>query len=369
MENFPKISIIIPVYNAEKYIEKCLKNLKDQTFKNFEAIIIDDGSTDSSDSIYIKFVKNDRRFKFIKTKNCGVAQARNTGLNIAKGKYVIFIDSDDWMPLDALEILYTRAEKENADLTLADVTILYEDGQNEYVHIFRESFTKSDKDFIGGYKKSILAYPYNPFPYGERCTMATGLGGPWNKLIIRSLLIKNQIKYESCLNGIFDDCLFILKVLNYSKTISYIQSNVYYYRVINSSELNKYRPNTLETNLKIFDKIREYISEQCIPSNYEEAYNFYVVRRFDESLRTFFFSKKNPDDIREKLRLLKTTILAEPYKSSFKNVNKKILHKSRRIIITAAENNRPLIIWMIYTLKRIKLNIIRFKNICKRIKN
>lgn len=96
-------SIIVPVYNVEKYIDKCLASILRQTFKNFECIIIDDCSPDNSNAIIDKYVKLDQRFKVIHQKNMGVSVARNTGLDIAKGDYIIFVDSDDYIADDYLE--------------------------------------------------------------------------------------------------------------------------------------------------------------------------------------------------------------------------------------------------------------------------
>lgn len=107
----PKISIIVPVYNVEKYIAQCLDSIIKQTFRDIEVIVIDDGTQDNSAEIYQKYMEMDSRIKIIKKRNEGVAEARNTGIEHATGECLMFIDSDDWMEKDGCEILYKAYEK------------------------------------------------------------------------------------------------------------------------------------------------------------------------------------------------------------------------------------------------------------------
>ena len=108
-----KVSIIIPVYNVEKYLDKCLKSVLNQTYKNIEIIVINDGSTDNSLKICKKY--KDKRIVLIDKENGGVSSARNKGLELASGKYITFVDSDDWLELDAIENMVSFIEKENVD--------------------------------------------------------------------------------------------------------------------------------------------------------------------------------------------------------------------------------------------------------------
>ena len=113
-----KISVIIPVYNCEKFIEKCLQSLVNQTLTDIEIILVNDGSTDNSQKIIEKF--SDTRIKLINKKNGGQSSARNVGLDVANGEYIGFIDSDDWVDSDFFEKLYNTAKKYNADIAMTD---------------------------------------------------------------------------------------------------------------------------------------------------------------------------------------------------------------------------------------------------------
>ena len=114
----PLVSVIIPVYNAEKYISSTLESLRRQTFREFEVLIIDDGSTDNSTSICNQYVLEDNRFKLIRKINGGVSSARNIGLNQARGKYIYFMDSDDWVENTLLEVCLKPLEELNVDMVV-----------------------------------------------------------------------------------------------------------------------------------------------------------------------------------------------------------------------------------------------------------
>ncbi len=118
--NALKVSLIIPVYNTEKYLRQCLDSVISQTFKEFECICINDGSTDNSLPILQEYINKDIRFKLIDKKNEGVSVARNTGIQNATGKYIVFIDSDDWITKDYIEVLYNTIEKYDCDLVSSD---------------------------------------------------------------------------------------------------------------------------------------------------------------------------------------------------------------------------------------------------------
>ena len=122
----PVISIIVPVYNVEKYLSRCVDSILAQTFRDFELILVDDGSTDNSAEICNKYAAKDSRIKVIHKENGGQSSARNNGLEIAIGKYIGFVDSDDWISTDCFEYLYTLIEKFNADAVSADFVFAYE---------------------------------------------------------------------------------------------------------------------------------------------------------------------------------------------------------------------------------------------------
>ena len=118
MQEEVKISIIIPVYNVEKYLHECLDSIINQTFKDLEIICVDDGSTDKSSEILEEYEQKDKRFTVISQPNKGVSAARNRGMQQAKGKYIMFVDSDDYIASNACELIYNSAEEKRCDILL-----------------------------------------------------------------------------------------------------------------------------------------------------------------------------------------------------------------------------------------------------------
>ena len=163
-----KISIIIPIYNVEKYLDRCLKSVTSQTFQDFECILINDCSTDKSWEICNNFTKFDKRFKVIHNKhNEGSSLARKTGLNNSKGDYILFVDSDDWIEPDMVEKMYNKAISDNCDIVYCDFVRFSNSGENLVSNI---DVTKMAKNDI---IKNIFSYK---FPWNI-----------WNKLIKREL--------------------------------------------------------------------------------------------------------------------------------------------------------------------------------------
>ena len=127
--NNPKVSIILPVYNVEGYISKCIESIKYQSFKDFECIIVDDGSLDKSIDLARKKIDGDERFEIFTKENGGLGSARNYGLKIAKGKYVSFVDSDDWIESDMLKDLFQSVMENKSDLAFCSLFVDYENGK------------------------------------------------------------------------------------------------------------------------------------------------------------------------------------------------------------------------------------------------
>lgn len=117
----PNVSIIVPCYKVEQYLRQCVDSLINQTMKDIEIILVDDGSPDKSGEICDEYKAKDNRIKVIHKKNGGVSAARNDGLKVATGEYVVFVDSDDYVPVDAYELLYNKAIETSADMVIGDV--------------------------------------------------------------------------------------------------------------------------------------------------------------------------------------------------------------------------------------------------------
>ena len=199
-----KISIIIPVYNCEKYITKCIESLLNQTFKDLEIIIVNDGSTDNSE----KIIKNykDPRIKLINKKNGGQSSARNIGLDTAYGEYIGFVDSDDWVDSDYYEKLYDAAKKYNADIAMAD---------------FIRTGPKKHKIRLNITEEKVYEKTENKIKIAN----ALKEGCIWNKIYKKEIL--NNIRFNEGMY--FEDGPFTLYALSASNKLVTVPGIYYYY--------------------------------------------------------------------------------------------------------------------------------------------
>lgn len=223
-----KVSIIVPVFNTEKYLNKCINSLLNQTLKDIEIIIINDGSTDNSEKIIKEF--NDERIKYIPQENQGIGKTRNKGIKLAKGKYIVFVDSDDYIATTFCEKLYQKAEKEHLDIVFCDY---FEDkGYLKEIRFPNISPASSLKDNPQIVNKINL--------------------GPCNKIYLRELLLKNDIFFVENLK--YEDAPFVIKSLIYASKIGKINECLTYYVIHENSETTK-RNQKIRDILKICEII------------------------------------------------------------------------------------------------------------------
>lgn len=218
--NSPLISIIIPCYNAEQSLERCLNSVVSQYYQNLEIIIVDDGSKDQTSDIYTKFKKEDYRIKVIKQNNSGVSKARNVGLKAVTGAYVCFVDSDDWVEKNYCEELYNILAAENADVSIIEAS--YEDENGTIV--YNKPISK-DKIFDGQQALILLLEDQEIQSH------------PWGKLF-KSSLLKN-VRFPENLKS-FEDYSTLFKI--FDKAVKVVKSDKKLYHYVQ-------RDNSLSHNL------------------------------------------------------------------------------------------------------------------------
>ena len=193
-----KVSVIVPVYNVEKYIEKCLSSLVNQTLRDIEIIVVNDGSPDNSQKIIDKYAKKYSNIKSFTKKNGGLSDARNFGLKYASGEYIAFVDSDDYVKLDMYEKMYDKAKENNFDMVVCDIDYLYPD-KTLRVSSGLEDDTTNIKDVY-----------LNTHP------------AAWNK-IFKKELFENDVYFKK--NVWFEDVEFIYRMLPYIKSIGVVKED------------------------------------------------------------------------------------------------------------------------------------------------
>ena len=247
------VSIIIPVYNVQQYLPKCLDSVINQTIKNREIIIINDGSTDASSQILKSYKKKYPELIIIDQKNSGISETRNVGLKRATGEYVGFVDSDDFIKQSMFEVMYTRAKTDNSDIVICNY-ILYNElvGEKEVKEFEQDGYI--DKYAI---LKKFLLNDVKAYT--------------WNKLCKRELFMKNKITFPSLV--VCEDTPAGFLLFAKAKKISIIKQSLYYYRQRVASLTNTYSIKAMEDMISGCYIIRDYITQH--PFLYEELFDYY----------------------------------------------------------------------------------------------
>lgn len=216
------ISLIIPVFNVEEYLRQCLESIIKQSFSNYEVILVDDGSTDKSMEIIREYEKKFKRVKILSQRNKGVSEARNLALKHAKGEYVLYIDSDDFLKFNMLELMVNEANKTKADIVMCNYNLYY--GVNNKNNRVVSYNVLEDKIYSSS---EVIDMILNFNIQGQL----------WNKLFKRSLLLENNFEFES--GRYVQDIFPVFKVINNSNKIAFINEYLYYYRQRETSTIHK----------------------------------------------------------------------------------------------------------------------------------
>ena len=246
MAKQPKVSVLIPCYNAEKYLIQCLDSVVNQTLKDIEIICINDGSTDNTLDILEQYAKKDARVKIINQKNGGMGRAYNNGLSNATGEYIAIVESDDWVNADAFEFLYNLANKNNADIAKAD-----------YIFFDNDSGVETSAWSIG-LSKNLINRVFCPTEKNVNI-LWTGHPSIWTCLYSKKMLDDNNIKFAETPGATFQDMGFKVKTFVASKRFIYSPYVILHYR--------KHANNSDKNNGKVFavsdvhDDVDKWIDE------------------------------------------------------------------------------------------------------------
>ena len=259
----PKISIIIPVYNTERYLRQCIDSVIAQTFKGWEMILVNDGSKDDSLAICQEYASKDDRIKVIDKPNGGPSSARNRGVDEAQGEYVYFMDADDWIEKNFLEVFFYENEDENEkhyDIVFQGFVREFSDGRKE------ESFAM-DADTSMMAKEDIICKLYKEHVYGWA----------WCKIFRREIIATYHLRFDESLR-LWEDELFTSEFLRYAENVRTVNSHLYHYI---------YYPDSLmQTNNTYLKRLflSERMNEALMPIANEELKE-YINSTYNKNLK------------------------------------------------------------------------------------
>lgn len=329
------ISIIVPVYNCEKYLDTCIKSLLRQTYKNIEIILVDDGSADKSPLICDIYAGLDNRVKVLHQINLGVSAARNSGINLSRGEFLTFVDSDDYISETYCEKMFVQID-DSTDLVIGR-TIAVNNGR--YID---DGYKGGDVDtFNTSVEKNILyrsIFVDNPlinkYPHISTCSA---------KLFRKKTLIENAILYNTELK-IYEDAIFNTQAINASRVVKLIGEKIYFYRFNSLSGSNCFDFSILDQYDKIYDYFKYFGND--ISYSYTEYCNYFAIKNLNTILLNFFRFTHNR---REFKKLLKEIRKRDVYLMAIKSVNYKPLPKRRKVLVFCLRYRLDHVLYLVYS--------------------
>lgn len=244
----PKVSLIIPVYNVQDYIEKCLDSIVNQTIDDMEIIIVNDGSKDQSKQKIENYLEKYPKIKYLEKENGGLSDARNYGLKFATGEYVAFLDSDDYVEKNTYEEMYNLAKKEKSDMVECDFIWEYPNKIREDIGVLYSS------------KKEMI----------EKARVVA-----WNKLIKREIIEKTNLQFPVGLR--YEDVEFFYKMVPYISKVSFVKKCLIHYVQRGDSIANTQNIRTKEI-FKVLDNVIKYYKENNLYNEYKQELEYIYVR-------------------------------------------------------------------------------------------
>lgn len=309
----PQISIIVPVYNVELYLEKCIDSILNQIFKDFELILVDDGSTDSSGKICDEYALKDRRVKVIHKKNGGQSSARNTGIDIAQGNYIGFVDSDDWIEPDMYEVLYKNCKNNNCDIGVIGINFVYKDKRRQSLQYPLQKWNK---------KEAMLKLIEHKYFGNYFCSKL------FSKKLFKEIKFKEEIIYE--------DIDLMYKIINKAEYV--IAEGVFKYNYLQregSTVRNK------DINYDEFYVKKERI--EFLKKYYPNTLNYAEKDLFFTALKSLENSRNTEKSFEDVIKVLK-----KYYKYMFSMD----LNYKTKILLTLLKINKNLYIFCSYLINK-----------------
>lgn len=293
-----KVSIIVPVYNVEKCLDRCIKSLISQTYTNIEIILVDDGSTDTSSNMCDEWMKKDKRIVVIHKKNGGLSSARNAGLKIATSNYIQFVDSDDWIETNCTESLYNNLKKYDSDISLCGIIVTDEQNKKRMKWFEQEKCFSREEAFNYLMENKIIT------------------SHAWNKLYKKEVLDGNEFPEGK----VYEDIRVMHKIFLSAKKISITDKYLYnYYQRVNSITTNANMKNKLEY-IEAFGVRYEFIKKY--KPEYEEFSIYRIAVVMSLVLTQNHFLKKEIEENKEKLKKMHNFLNATKTKKVMKKYGK-----------------------------------------------
>lgn len=316
------VSVIVPVYNVEQYLDECINSITNQTYTNLQIILIDDGSSDNSSIICDRWKKIDRRIFVIHKKNAGLGMARNSGLDVANGEFVLFVDSDDYICLDTIESCYNTAIEKNADVVCFGMNRVDENG----------NMLKQGQTVKGEYVNSDVTNVFLPELIARNPKTGFSIGVSMNAvsgLFRNSVIKKNKWRFVSERDIISEDYYSLLFLYKHIKKVTVIDGSFYNYRITPNSLTQSFREDRFARNnyfLVASRKAIEYLKYS------EEVKARFAIPYMNNSIAAMKQLMHSNKSFKEKYGILTEVINSSVFQMAVKDINTERDSLKRKIL-------------------------------------
>ena len=323
-----KVSVVIPVYNVEPFIGACIESVCKQTVKDIEIILVNDGSTDNGAAVCEDWCRKDSRVRLINQANQGVSVARNRGIQESSGEWIAFIDSDDWIEPNYLEVLVETAEENKADIGICGFYFDYPDEVVARGHFEKDMLFKG-RDEVSQIQIQILAKNMSKVKNnsGDR------IGAPWCKVFRASFIKDNKLEFIPNLKR-SQDVVFNLYALEKAETVAYKNLPLYHYRINPDSVCVKFSK-TILTNVDMYLKemrrfIARYHKEDAV---FKDAFYTKVCTSVYKCMFQYFFDEQYPGTSKEMKKELQEYLSQDVFQTALKKVKYKNLETTEKVFV------------------------------------
>lgn len=340
--NTYEISLIVPVHNSSNFVETIFKNISTQTFTNFEVIIVDDHSQDNTTkALKEKFKNTNFEYQILLSNGNGVSAARNTGIENSQGKYIAFIDDDDELSEDYLQVLYNTAKKDKAEVVLGSYIEIF--NHKKVPKIFKENITYNSLEI----RKKIIPQTIFPINNEEEVWLPV-----WRSLILKDVISNNNIKFDEKISQA-EDFIFMLEILFKTKKIALISEKpIYFYNRRSTSSMNRYIVDDLSNQIYFHKVLVSVLQENKLFGDVKNRYLSNRLRMYSTVLSNAVRAPKKKqilDEMRETQKTLKNDIYLKNI--SFKNLDNPTAIKFLMILL---KHNHIHMLYIVYSYKEQK---------------
>ncbi|ANS74233.1 hypothetical protein AWM70_06245 [Paenibacillus yonginensis] len=284
------VSVIVPVYNVEAFLRKCLDSICGQTYSNLEIIVVNDGTRDGSQAIINEYARKDTRIRPLVQANGGLSSARNTGMDAATGDYLAFVDSDDWVAPDLFEHMVRLAEDTQSDIVVCNYDKVYADyTERKYLNLGEETVNVREL----GLAEYMYRYLFT-YEHGHEV---------WNKLYRRSLIEEHAVRFEPNKEIFSEDLMFNLYVLCHAGRITSLNRSFYYYLQREGSIMKIPNPEMGARYVTLVERFKQYAARAGLASEVEPVLPVLLYDLMNACITQIYKSGGSRDKIGEALRL------------------------------------------------------------------